>query len=110
MRFGPNKKMHTELIIRDLNIRKISMLREIPFGIILKDPCLNISILQCFIWAVTSLWLSFLWHQISTSWNYLERKFWLNPLSANPTKWANTLKQFVEQLKRYFLLVVITFL
>ena len=32
--------------------------------------------------------------------NYLKKYFYalLNPLSANPTKWSNTLKQFVGNL------------
>ena len=31
--------------------------------------------------------------------------FFLNPLSANPTKWSNTLKQFVSDLLTIFLSV-----
>ena len=26
-------------------------------------------------------------------------QLWINPLSANPTKWSNTLKQFVGKLR-----------
>ena len=32
-------------------------------------------------------------------------KFIFNPLSANPTKWSNTLKQFVAKLPTNFLSV-----
>ena len=30
--------------------------------------------------------------------NYIQKKLHLNPLSANPTKWSNTLKQLVGNL------------
>ena len=30
--------------------------------------------------------------------NNNQHQFWLNPLSANPTKWSNTLKPIADEL------------
>ena len=36
--------------------------------------------------------------------NNNQYQFWLNPLSANPTKWSNTLKQFARNSGRIILM------
>ena len=44
-------------------------------------------------------------HQVENTSSNLQQRGMLNPLSANPTKWSNTLKQFVGKLQCVFLSV-----
>ena len=58
------------------------------------STCLTANTLECKIWCISLIlfWRYFRWPHCHSDINKL------NPLSANPRKWSNTLKQFVGNL------------